>query len=178
MAQSPGMKVSLKASQSIDSSKPNFKFPNGGWVCCQCQNYNFNGRKKCNRCKKDKTNTDFNGKPLHMLKAEGKLPAEFPTHGLSVQNAGKSRNPVNGLGFQSIAQTGLAFMNVNKHSQPVGMYKTFEPVDTGSNIPDPSQLQAKGRKLMERKGDWICKTCHNLNFAFRKNCNRCKSGKS
>jgi len=37
----------------IDNCK-NLRFPGGGWVCSQCQNYNFNGRKKCNRCKKDK----------------------------------------------------------------------------------------------------------------------------
>ena len=27
----------------------------------------------------------------------------------------------------------------------------------------------------ERKGDWICRVCNNLNFAFRINCNICKS---
>lgn len=28
---------------------------------------------------------------------------------------------------------------------------------------------------LPREGDWICSYCHNLNFAFRKKCNRCKS---
>ena len=28
---------------------------------------------------------------------------------------------------------------------------------------------------LPRKGDWICPYCHNLNFAFRKKCNRCKT---
>ena len=27
---------------------------------------------------------------------------------------------------------------------------------------------------MPREGDWICCYCNNLNFAFRKKCNRCK----
>ena len=27
--------------------------------------------------------------------------------------------------------------------------------------------------LIERKGDWSCPKCRNLNFAFRTNCNRC-----
>lgn len=26
-----------------------------------------------------------------------------------------------------------------------------------------------------REGDWICFNCHNLNFSFRKKCNRCKT---
>ena len=25
-----------------------------------------------------------------------------------------------------------------------------------------------------RQGDWVCLQCHNLNFSFRKKCNRCK----
>ena len=30
------------------------------------------------------------------------------------------------------------------------------------------------RPFTERTGDWICKNCKNLNFAFRNECNRCK----
>jgi formylmethanofuran dehydrogenase subunit D len=32
----------------------------------------------------------------------------------------------------------------------------------------------KTRPFTEREGDWICKNCKNLNFAFRNECNRCK----
>ena len=32
----------------------------------------------------------------------------------------------------------------------------------------------KMRPFTERSGDWICKNCKNLNFAFRMECNRCK----
>ena len=32
----------------------------------------------------------------------------------------------------------------------------------------------KIRPFGERCGDWICKNCRNLNFAFRNECNRCK----
>lgn len=32
----------------------------------------------------------------------------------------------------------------------------------------------KMRPFTERTGDWICKNCRNLNFAFRIECNRCK----
>lgn len=32
----------------------------------------------------------------------------------------------------------------------------------------------KTRPFTERQGDWICKLCKNLNFAFRNECNRCK----
>ena len=32
----------------------------------------------------------------------------------------------------------------------------------------------KMRPFTERNGDWTCKNCRNLNFAFRTECNRCK----
>ena len=35
----------------------------------------------------------------------------------------------------------------------------------------------KARPFTERTGDWICKNCKNLNFAFRNECNRCKMPK-
>jgi len=50
--------------------KSNFKFPDGGWVCLACQNYNFCGRVRCNRCGKNKTKDDPVGKPKHLLRKE------------------------------------------------------------------------------------------------------------
>jgi len=32
----------------------------------------------------------------------------------------------------------------------------------------------KQKTFSERNGDWFCKKCNNLNFAFRKECNMCK----
>jgi len=47
-----------------------FEFPDGGWECSKCQNYNFKGRKQCHRCKKPKTVKDSTGRPEHMFKPE------------------------------------------------------------------------------------------------------------
>lgn len=44
------------------------ELPDGGWVCLLCQNYNFRGRTKCNRCGKLKTKYDPEGKPQHLVK--------------------------------------------------------------------------------------------------------------
>ena len=35
-------------------------------------------------------------------------------------------------------------------------------------------VEKKKKPLIERKGDWQCPMCHNLNFSFRVTCNRCK----
>ena len=48
-------------------NKQSFDFPDGGWECNKCQNYNFKGRKSCFRCKKSKNAEDCDGKPEHML---------------------------------------------------------------------------------------------------------------
>jgi hypothetical protein len=42
-----------------------------------------------------------------------------------------------------------------------------------------NKLCKKNHKpFVEREGDWICNNCKNLNFAFRKECNRCKFPKN
>ena len=45
-------------------------------------------------------------------------------------------------------------------------------------IKEENELNNNGEKkkkpLIERKGDWQCPKCRNLNFAFRQSCNRCK----
>ena len=38
--------------------------------------------------------------------------------------------------------------------------------------------EKKKKPLIERKGDWLCPKCRNLNFAFRLICNRCQLPKS
>lgn len=53
-------------SPSSSKKRNNFEFPDGGWECSKCQNYNFKGRKACFRCKKSKAETDNEGKPEHM----------------------------------------------------------------------------------------------------------------
>ena len=41
-----------------------------------------------------------------------------------------------------------------------------------------NNIPKKGKKqIKERKGDWVCINCNNINFAFRTFCNRCKGKK-
>ena len=42
------------------------------------------------------------------------------------------------------------------------------------NILPENNYKFKHKNFKERKGDWFCKICKNLNFAFRTECNRCK----
>ena len=45
------------------------------------------------------------------------------------------------------------------------------------NVKNTEDYHNKQKTIKERKGDWICQLCLNLNFAFRKICNRCKTPK-
>ena len=55
--------------------------------------------------------------------------------------------------------------------------KTFNKYNincTENNFNINNYYQLKHKSIKERKGDWCCQLCSNLNFAFRKECNRCK----
>jgi hypothetical protein len=49
---------SSEASQKQKNKNYEYKFPEGGWECSRCHNYNFKGRKECRRCKKPRTVMD------------------------------------------------------------------------------------------------------------------------
>ena len=73
-----------------------------GWICRQCNNFNFETRNKCNRC--------------HIIK----------------------------------------------------MPKTKEEINKKKE-----KNKKNKKKVKERKTDWLCLNCNNLNYGFRKKCNRC-----
>jgi hypothetical protein len=67
-------------------SPKEFTFPDGGWECSMCNNYNFQLRQNCFRCKKERDETDFAGKPKHIRKAENKR-AKIKLLGLNGEQA-------------------------------------------------------------------------------------------
>ena len=75
-----------------------------GWICNQCNNFNYETRNKCNRC------------------------------------------------------------GVAKSPKKLSEIKKKKERDTSK----------EKKKNKEHKGDWICPQCSNLNFGFRKVCNRCQ----
>tara|TARA_B110000285_G_scaffold221959_1_gene275554 strand:+ start:331 stop:630 length:300 start_codon:yes stop_codon:yes gene_type:complete len=61
-----------KDEETKKQSDEEFAFPDGGWECCMCNNYNFKGRAKCFRCKKVRDEKDTSGKPKHIRQMENK----------------------------------------------------------------------------------------------------------
>ena len=62
----PSQLVCEQPTQATIEKVNDFKFPDGGWECGKCQNYNFKGRKECHRCKKAKGDDDCEGMPQHL----------------------------------------------------------------------------------------------------------------
>lgn len=85
MASAEQSQAKKEGSEKNDKKKQ-FDFPDGGWECSKCQNYNFKGRKECHRCKKAKDDEDQEGKPTHMF-----LPAEEKA-ALKAAKSKKSKN--------------------------------------------------------------------------------------
>jgi hypothetical protein len=51
-------------------------------------------------------------------------------------------------------------------------------INKNNKIKNYNCNQQKNKKIIkERKGDWVCQFCSNINFAFRTICNRCKGRK-
>ena len=156
--------------------------------------------------KKKKSNDDHDGKPLHLLKAEGKV-SEDNYSDISCVSAGKlyfswievqnkqsqevdmnavlrlpinqSRNfnpNSNQIAFQTNEIYNLNSYYVDQKGQIGQIFRTWEPTLNANLINSQLQPPQKAKKLLERKGDWHCKTWKNLNFAFRKTWNRCQAG--
>lgn len=54
-------------------------------------------------------------------------------------------------------------------------FKIFRIQMSTYSTPPKDTLNRLILTSMPREGDWICFSCNNLNFAFRKKCNRCRS---
>ena len=55
--------------------------------------------------------------------------------------------------------------------------KNFNDSNENNKIKKNKIKKNKKKDLIERKGDWICYKCKNLNFSFRDFCNRCNLNK-
>ena len=72
----------------------------------------------------------------------------------------------------------LALVNVGYEFTPKKYISQQKKVLKQQNKFKNNFGQKKGKNnIKERKGDWVCQFCHNVNFAFRTICNRCKGKK-
>ena len=68
------------------------------------------------------------------------------------------------------------FNLTNQKKNLIQFSSSNEKINNTSSVQNKKINKNKSKKnFIEREGDWTCFYCGNLNFSFRKNCNRCGS---
>ena len=134
----------------------------GDWNCPKCNNLNFAFRFSCNKCKNEKP--EEAGNLFHS--------ALF----LDLENFSSPQTQATGDVFsfmnQPIAARPLTELSLNTGPKIVKGDKVVRDKSEVEKIMSQVKRPDSGRT-----GDWVCLLCNNLNFAFRKNCNKCKDKK-
>lgn len=149
-------------------AKPNYpsglkRRVSGDWNCHKCNNLNFAFRFSCNKChteKREENQSLFNS-ALFM---------DFT----DFEVTSKKENQ----------DTAFDFMNQRIQAQPLtNLSLNIGPkIVNGEKITrDNSHVETIMSQVKRpdsgRQGDWVCLKCKNLNFAFRKDCNKCRAKK-
>ena len=80
---------------------------------------------------------------------------------------------VDNMTLEDWTTDGSSFKNYSPRN-----YNVLRPInvsDTKSKGNNKEKKQKKKKNFVERNGDWTCFYCKNLNFSFRKKCNRCNA---
>ena len=129
----------------------------GDWNCKQCNNLNFAFRNNCNKCSsmRGETSSLFNSALFLFIDENTQL-------------------------YTSSTSQDYSFMSVPIKSTPIA---PSQPKIIEGNLVTRDNKMIEGilaevkRPDAGRKGDWVCMDCKNLNFSFRKECNKCSSKK-
>ncbi len=124
----------------------------GGWLCPSCKNFNFEKRKKCNKC----------------LKTPNKYQTTTSIYDLRANIYQEGCNEFK-------VQIDENKENLKNHNINSSVFLTNSSlINTANSNDEKDSPSFKKKKLYERVGDWICIKCKNLNFSFRVICNRCE----
>lgn len=152
----------------------------GDWNCAQCQNLNYAFRDTCNRCQNSKI-------PLPAFHSFLYLTA--PTLEENQYTSEELEHPPPKFDFMNLPSISPflreKFLQSRIEINPVSKrFLIFEKENQEETKPQvivteqpPVYLKHIKRPKTERVGDWICFKCSNLNFAFRKECNKCGDSK-
>jgi hypothetical protein len=127
----------------------------GDWNCALCSNLNFAFRNTCNKCSaiRGENSSLFNSALFLYIDENTQLykPNTKEDEDFSFMKVPIKIKPV--VGEQPRIIQGNSVTRDSKRIE--GILAEVKRPDNG------------------RKGDWVCLACKNLNFSFRKECNKC-----
>ena len=95
-----------------------------------------------------------------------------------IENENRIKNNMVINSLISLAKNGYEFKPKNYKSEDMNEHKIQEKYIENKKYIGNKFNQNKFIKKKREKNDWICPLCNNLNFAFRKICNKCKNSKN
>ena len=130
---------------------------NGDWNCSQCSNLNFAFRNSCNKCSALRSDSSLFNSALFFCMDNN---SQF---------------------YSQPLKEDLNFMNIPIKSTPIAPVQ-LKIIEGNSVIKDNKKIEnilaEVKRPNDSRKGDWVCLGCKNLNFSYRKECNKCSLKKN
>ncbi len=78
-------------------------------------------------------------------------------------------------GYEFMPKGYIKYIDKNTSKKKNKFFNKYNLKISNENINNFNLI--KNKSIKERKGDWLCHLCLNLNFAFRTKCNRCKAPK-
>jgi Zn-finger in Ran binding protein and others len=174
--------------RSIDMKYPSAirKRVEGDWNCSKCENLNFSFRNKCNKCQNQRELQNAFDCALYIfppsLNEEPFEEEEVSHHVIFGMAQLPSISPFLKDKFMktpsSISPLTSRLLNFEKENSEITTIVTGN-VKHSAQKKDLDDLLSKVKKPnTQREGDWLCLKCHNLNFAFRKECNICTNTKT
>lgn len=180
----PEFKCNQQSYESSDQIKKIYNDLNGSTNSPYSNNFNFN------YIQNERFTNMFNDVAFYQ---QAFSPSHFtPNYYEEIRSINKSNeNFINQLNLNEETQGYNGnFVQSQKRSSNYQSKNKFDEFDLGKN-PDRSMIEKSGlinnfekedielkkKEFKEREGDWACYLCKNLNFKFRKTCNRCKMKK-
>lgn len=78
-------------------------------------------------------------------------------------------------GYEFIPKKYRNSMDQNTIDRMPKIFNKYNMKISDNNSNKKNIYPCKTKSIKERKGDWFCQICSNLNFSFRKKCNRCNT---
>ncbi|MCQ2820958.1 MAG: zinc finger Ran-binding domain-containing protein [archaeon] len=151
-----------------------------GWICKKCNNFNFAGRKACNRCQLPMNPKKINER-IEQIERKNQadeflygnfqnFPIDNEFAKLSLEEGQTMEEAGNDLSLQALMEKKKKEEMLKKiQNQKIPMIGKNSAVRRKKE-PLPNKMNLD---IQKNEGNWLCPYCGNYNYYFRQNCYKC-----